>query len=139
MIRGLLGCALTAGLLVACNAAAKDEPVAESVQQAAVQVRTISVPDLARRISASDVTLIDVRTPEEFAEGHLAGAINMPVESFDPVRLAGTDPAKLVLYCRSDRRSGVAAEKLAVATGKPAVHLKGGILAWEYANRPIVR
>lgn len=139
MIRGVIGCALTAGLLAACNAAAQDEQIAADVSRAGAQVDTIDASSLAERVAAGDARLVDVRTPEEFAEGHIAGAVNMPVESFDPAQLADADPAKVVLYCRSGRRSQAAAKKLAAATGKPAVHLDGGILAWEAADLKVVR
>lgn len=55
-------------------------------------------------------TLIDVRTPEEFAEGHLEGAINMPVElpTF-AAQVAELDPdVEYLVYCRSGRRADVA-------------------------------
>ena len=140
MIRAALGAALTAGLLAGCNAlASQDEQIAASVKQSTAPVQTIDAAALAQRIAAGDVRLVDVRTPEEFAQGHLSGAVNMPIEGFDPAVLADADPARVVLYCRSDRRSGIAAEKLAAATGKPAVHLEGGILAWEAADQPVVR
>jgi rhodanese-related sulfurtransferase len=140
VIRAALGCALFAGLFAGCNAvASQDEQIAADVSRAATQVDTIDADTLATRIAAGGVKLIDVRTPEEFADGHIAGAVNMPVETFDPARLADADPTKTVLYCRSGRRSQVAAGKLAAATDKTAVHLDGGILAWEAAGQPVVR
>lgn len=83
--------------------------------------------------------MIDVRTPEEFAEGHLTGAINIPLDQFDPASLPDADGAERVLYCRSGRRSGIAAEKLAKATSSTALHLDGGILAWEADGLPLAR
>lgn len=62
--------------------------------------------------------LVDVRTPEEFAAGHLEGAVNVPVESPDfPALVATLDPSlEYVVYCRSGRRSEIAAEYM-VAEG----------------------
>jgi len=80
-----------------------------------------------------------VRTPEEFAEGHLEGAVNIPLDTFDSAALPDPEGAQRVLYCRSDRRSGIAADRLAEATGRDAVHLEGGILAWEDAGLPVQR
>ncbi|MBB1381699.1 rhodanese-like domain-containing protein, partial [Shewanella sp. SR41-2] len=60
------------------------------------------------------VTLIDVRTAEEFAAGHIEGAINIPFENIVP-ELAKRNIAKdaeVVLYCRSGNRSGVAQQSL---------------------------
>ena len=140
MIRAGIGLAITAGMLGGCNAlASQDEQIATSVQKSGAHVATINAPALARRIARDEIRLVDVRTPEEFATGRIAGAVNMPVDGFDPAQLADADPAKVVLYCRSGRRSQIAAEKLAAATGTPAVHLEGGILAWESADQPVVR
>ena len=58
--------------------------------------------------------LVDVRTPEEFAEGHLEGAVNLPVESpaFGEL-ITQLDPGvEYVVYCRSGRRSEIAAEQM---------------------------
>ncbi len=94
---------------------------------------------LALRLDAGEnIQLIDVRTPEEFAAGHLRGAINIPLNEFDPAALPDPRGAERILYCRSDRRSGVAAEKLATA-GEMALHMKGGILAWEKQALPVSR
>ena len=75
--------------------------------------------------------LIDVREPDEFAAGSLPAAVNIPLE-----RLLG-DPGQLdrgrrvVLLCRSGRRSGVAAEALVAAGYPDVVNLTGGMLAIE--------
>lgn len=65
----------------------------------------------------ADVTVIDVRTPEEFAEGHLEGAVNLNVEDGTLQQaLADFDPAAAyIVYCRSGRRSAIAAEQMAAA------------------------
>ena len=77
-----------------------------------VGVRTVS-PDAAKAlIAAGDVTVIDVRTPEEFAAGHVAGATNINVESADfGDRIEALDASDAyVVYCRSGRRSAFAAD-----------------------------
>ncbi|SHI09088.1 rhodanese-like domain-containing protein [Ferrimonas marina] len=58
--------------------------------------------------------LIDVRTPEEFADGHLAGAQNLPYDSIaDTIDSLGLEPGhQVVVYCRSGRRSGIATQVL---------------------------
>jgi len=62
----------------------------------------------------SDTVLIDVRTPAEFATGHLDGAINIDVQSADfDERIAQLDPAAdYVVYCRSGNRSGQAITRM---------------------------
>lgn len=67
-------------------------------------------------LDASTV-LIDVRTPEEYASGHLEGAVNLPVE-WDgfPAAVERLDPdLTYVLYCRSGRRSAIAADAMTAA------------------------
>lgn len=58
-------------------------------------------------------TIVDVRTPEEFAEGHVPGSVNIPLQEL-PERLAEVKalPLPLVLCCRSGARSGVALDYL---------------------------
>lgn len=63
---------------------------------------------------AADTVIIDVRTPEEFATGHLDGAINIDVQSADfDERITQLDPAgDYVVYCRSGNRSGQAIARM---------------------------
>lgn len=104
---------------------------------APAQLVTLTPEELAARLAAGDVRLIDVRTEAEVAEGMIPGAEHIPLDRFDPAALGPDDGREVVLYCRSDRRSGIAATKLAEATGEPATHLEGGILAWEAAGQPV--
>ncbi|WP_247717916.1 rhodanese-like domain-containing protein [Qipengyuania proteolytica] len=138
LARALLS-GMAAGLLAACSAGAA--PADDGAAMAAApKVRTIETQALATRLDAGEaIQLIDVRTPEEFAEGHIAGAINIPLDRFDPAALPDAQGAARVLYCRSARRSGLAAEQLVAATGRDAVHLEGGILAWEQSGQPVAR
>jgi phage shock protein E len=63
---------------------------------------------------ASDITWIDVRSAEEFAEGHVATALNIPHEQIDVaiVELKLQPDDVIYLYCRSGRRSGIAKDSL---------------------------
>lgn len=126
--------ALALGTLAACSASADAPEVAELE----AQVVTVDAAELAARLGAGEVQLIDVRTPEEFAQGHIAGAVNMPLDGFDPAALPATaDGVETVLYCRSGRRSEAAGKLLSEHSGVPATHLEGGILAWEAAGQPV--
>jgi rhodanese-related sulfurtransferase len=95
--------------------------------------------EVAARIKAGNVRLIDVRTDAEVAEGTIPGAEHIPLDRFDPASLDLSDGREVVLYCRSGRRSGLAGEKLAAVTGGPVEHLEGGILAWEAAGQPVAK
>lgn len=92
---------------------------------------------LAAKLAAGNVRLIDVRTAAEVAEAAIPGAEHIPLDRFDPASLDLSDGREVVLYCRSGRRSAIAGEALAAATGKPVEHLGGGILAWEAAGQLI--
>lgn len=80
-------------------------------------VSNLDAAEFLEKAAAQDVVLIDVRTPGEFAEGNIANALNIDVQSssFDS-QIAQLDPTKTyALYCRSGNRSGIAAEKMADA------------------------
>ena len=90
-------------------------------------------PDEAKRMMGLDDghVIIDVRRPEEYAAGHIPGAVLLPNESIGaekPSLLPDNDQIILV-YCRSGRRSKQAADKL-VALGYTRVYDFGGILDW---------
>ena len=67
----------------------------------------------AKALVAAGAKVVDVRTPQEFASGHVPGAINIPYEEIGK-RAAEIGPSStpVVLYCRTGRRSGIAAEAL---------------------------
>jgi rhodanese-related sulfurtransferase len=76
--------------------------------------------------------ILDVRRPDEFAEGHIPKAINVPNESIDTAEIPEL-PNKdqlIMVYCRSGRRSKEAAEKLVKLGYKNIVEF-GGILDWQ--------
>lgn len=105
----------------------------------AVSVATIAPEELAALLDSGNIRLIDVRRDDEMAEGMIPGAEHIELDKFDPASLDLSDGREVVLYCRSDRRSGIAAERLAAETGNTARHLDGGIIAWEEAQLPIAR
>ena len=84
----------------------------------------------ARQLVQAGARLVDVRTPGEFAAGHIAGAINIPVQQLD-ARVSELQPkdAAVVVYCRSGHRSGNAARMLKSA-GFVAVHDLGPMSRW---------
>lgn len=99
------------------------------------------LPDaLFDRLNAGKkIFLVDVRRPDEFAAGHIPGAVNVPVEEIAgrPGLLPADAAACIVAYCRSGRRSAAAAPTL-LALGYSAVYnMPGGILAWQAAGYPI--
>lgn len=86
---------------------------------------------VAMMAQESDYIILDVRRPDEFAEGHIPGAINVANESIGTEEISELpDKDQLIMvYCRSGRRSKEAAEKL-VALGYTNIVEFGGILDW---------
>jgi phage shock protein E len=104
---------------------------------------TVTAEALLSRIEAADATLLvlDVRTPEEFAQGHLPGATNIAYDQLESRlgELAGARDKDVVLYCRSGRRAEVAAETLARGGFKRLAQLEGDYPGWSAAGLPTGR
>lgn len=106
-----------------------------------------SIPDVkpaafARMVKADTAAVVlDVRTPQEFDEGHLKGALLLDVkdsEAFDK-GIATLDKNKhYYVYCRSGRRSMKACE-IMKKKGFSVTNLDGGIIAWEKEKLPVVK
>lgn len=96
---------------------------------AASAVQTVDPQSFLSTASQSGAVVIDVRTPEEFAAGHLPNAVNVNVEgpTFD-TQIASLDKgATYAVYCRSGRRSAVATDAMATAGFTSVYNLDGGL------------
>ena len=92
-----------------------------------------------RRASGSAPVVIDVRTPEEYAAGHIPGALNIP---FDQVaqRISEVDaPHGVALYCMVGPRARKGESALLSAGYTSVLHLEGGLAAWQAAGLPVER
>lgn len=95
--------------------------------------RQISMDEaVAMMAEESGYIILDVRTPEEFAEKHIPNAINVPNENIgtDEIAALPDKDQMIMVYCRSGRRSKEAAEKL-VKLGYTNIVEFGGILDWK--------
>ena len=95
--------------------------------------RHISMPEAVKMMKdEKNYIILDVRRPEEYAEGHIPGAINVPNEEIGEKDIPELpDKSQLILvYCRSGKRSKQAAEKL-VKLGYTGIVEFGGILDWQ--------
>jgi rhodanese-related sulfurtransferase len=120
---------------VACAA---DPQAAESSS-----IASMSQFDLLARLQRKDPDLVvlDVRTPAEFAAGHVPGARNVSHDQL-AANLAELEPLRdkdVVLYCRSGRRTLLAEDVLRKAGFTKLLHLDGDYLAWEAQQRPVER
>lgn len=98
-----------------------------------------AVPTVTVTTLPAGARLLDVREPEEWAAGHVAGSVHLPLSEFAG-RVGEVPPADgtpLVVVCRSGHRSAAVAAWLAGA-GWDAANLDGGLVAWQAAGRPLV-
>jgi rhodanese-related sulfurtransferase len=107
---------------------------------AASSAEHLDVAAFAAATKTPGTTVVDVRTPAEFAAGHLANAVNIDVQSADfGQRIAALDKGtSYALYCHSGNRSGVALQQMRSAGFAHVVDLAGGITAWAANGSPIV-
>jgi rhodanese-related sulfurtransferase len=150
-IAGVAGVSL---LLASCGS---DDPATESAETATeTPTQTVTVADAATEISGistisvdaaaaitdnppDDLVVLDVRTPEEFAEGHLEGAVLIDFYAADFAdQLAALDAnVPYLVYCRSGNRSGQALGVMEQLGFTSVVDVDGGIVAWTDAGLPV--
>jgi rhodanese-related sulfurtransferase len=109
---------------------------------AAAGPATIEPKALNERIAWADPSLflLDVRTPEEYAGGHLPGAVNIPHSEL-AARIAELDGARerdVVVYCRTGNRTAQALEVLGKAGFKRIFRLQGDYARWSEEKRPVI-
>ena len=100
-----------------------------------------NVAEFAKLADEPNVVVLDVRTVEEYAEGHIVGALNIDQGQGDFMEKAKAQlpsDKTIAVYCRSGRRSASAASRLA-AEGYTCVNLKGGIVAWKEAGLDVTK
>lgn len=86
-----------------------------------------------------NLKILDVRTPSEFQEGHLKGAVNINLQANDfNSKISELDRNALYLiYCRSGKRSAMAASKMEKLGFQTLYNMLGGILQWQEEGRPV--
>ena len=82
------------------------------------------------QLHGSGASIVDVRTPPEFEAGHIASAINVPVDQLQMVAPAWDKNQPIVVYCATGARSAEAATYLAGAGFKKVYDLTGGLATW---------
>lgn len=94
---------------------------------------------MKERAGKADFVILDVRTPEEFAEGHLAGAVNLDVQAQDfEKKFRALDRKKSYLvYCRTGNRSRKATVAMEALGFRAIFHMNEGIVKWKQQNLPL--
>lgn len=100
----------------------------------------LAAPAFEERVEGDDIVVLDVRTPEEYAAGHLPDAINIDVSAPDfGSRVEQLDKeAAYAVYCRSGNRSAVALDQMLEMGFTDVAHLDGGIVDWQAAGGAVV-
>jgi len=102
--------------------------------------KSVKVEEFEKAITDTSVVRLDVRTPEEYAEGHIVGALNIDVQNSSFEQKATSVLPKdntIAVYCRSGRRSKKAATILS-DKGYTIVELNTGYIGWKDAGKKIV-
>lgn len=99
-------------------------------------VDDLTLEDVKKALADGSIALVDVREDEEWADGHIPGALHNPLSRFDVAALP--KDRKVVVYCRSGRRT-LQALDIAQNSGRPDVttHFGGSWLAWTAAGEPV--
>jgi rhodanese-related sulfurtransferase len=128
---GLAAVALSAALLLGACSSGDDVGGATT---------DVTVEEAVAVVAQEDMNILDVRTPAEFAAGHLDGALNIDVQStsFDAAVSQLPKDEEWFVYCRSGNRSGVATDRMAELGFTRMYDLQGGINDWTAAGQPVV-
>ena len=96
---------------------------------------------LTALVNRDNALVVDLRTPSDFAAGHIPGSKNVQMAQFDPEnkQLAPAKALPVVLVCKSGQSAGGAAKRLKQAGFERVYLLDGGIAAWQQADLPLVK
>lgn len=136
ILRAGLGLLAVLGTCVLVNAG----PTNSVPDQAAGHKSQLVGPaEAAKLIDSKKVVILDVRTPAEFAEGHITGATNLDFHAPDfRAKLEKLDKNQpYLVHCAAGGRSGQACKLMNRLEFKTVYDLKGGMQAWEKAGQPV--
>ena len=104
------------------------------------EVEEVSHSELLRRLQDGDVLLVDVRPAEEYAAGHIPGAVSIPFGSLQESLADWPEGEDIITYCRGAYCVMASdAVRLLSARGQAARRLKDGLLEWRLAGHPVER
>lgn len=130
--------AIAVAAIIGVSGCSSSDPTGSSASQSTDQHMTAS--DFSTAMAKPGTIVLDVRTPAEYASGHLPQAPNIDIETGDfATKIASLDKnATYAVYCRSGNRSGVALEQMAGVGFTHLYDLDGGIGAWQSMGGPMV-
>ena len=104
-------------------------------------VTNLGAQEFLSKTQSAGVVVLDVRTAQEFQQGHIQGAMNIDVEgtSFESEIAKLDKGTTYALYCQSGRRSGVASQIMSKSGFTSLFNLQNGIQSWTSAGLPMVR
>jgi rhodanese-related sulfurtransferase len=127
-------------ILLACAPTPTPAPTGGPAPAAAPApaVRKVDVAELHGAMAARKVPLVDVRTPAEFAAGHVPGAVNVPLDQLSEATVAPVvgDGGEVWVICEVGGRSAAASQQLS-KWGLHPVDVGGGTRAWRSAGYPV--
>jgi len=133
ILKGVLFIFLTI-LIIGCNNSKPSKTITEYGELSVIT-------PVEFKENSKNETIIDIRTPEEFANGHIEGAIN--INLFDKTfldQISKLDKTKpIYMYCRSGSRSRSASKKVSNLGFEKVYDLQGGIIYWARNNYQIIK
>ncbi len=116
-------------------------PASPGTNTASTRIEHVDAAGAARLLGRPGLTILDLRTPEEYAVAHLEGArlvnYNSPRFAEELAQLDRAQP--YLIHCASGRRSTAALETFRKLGFQQVIHLDGGLRAWQAAGHPVVR
>ena len=97
----------------------------------------IGVDEAKRRVDAGEALLVDVREPDEWRAGHVAGATHIPLGTVASRASALPKDREILVICRTGNRSAMAQDRLAQAGFTNVTNIEGGITAWMEQGYPV--
>lgn len=94
----------------------------------------IDAATLARRLKSGELTLIDIREPDEYAREHIKGAVSLPLSRLEAGHVALRGVTPVAFTCRTGMRTNANCDRLAGHVGEPAFVLEGGLEGWKKAG-----
>ncbi len=98
----------------------------------------IGVDEAKRTLDAGEALLVDVREPDEWRAGHVAGATHIPLGTVTSRASALPTDREILVICRTGNRSAMAQERLAQAGFTNVINIEGGMTAWVEQGYPVI-